>query len=258
MVETEMSLQSELIKSNINPELISSYSKIEVKEDPEIDNNYSKVLNNPSENSSKETQNNNINIINGLTYTVNSDQIRPITHKYFYSKLGNTHTFFADEKGNPLIIIGPHWPLPAGVILVFSIFYFGIIIFFGKIISSSNLIFGYVIYFLFLVSYGLTGLMNPGYPKLDENTLNNKNKDRTGYCTVCKIWINMEKKTKHCNYCNICIEGMDHHCPWTGKCIGRKNLIPFYLFLLSVIAFMSYCTIIVMKCKNDLNKSLKK
>ena len=50
MVETEMSLQSELIKSNINPELISSYSKIEVKEDPEIDNNYSQVLNNPSEN----------------------------------------------------------------------------------------------------------------------------------------------------------------------------------------------------------------
>ena len=168
------------------------------------------------------------------------------------------HRFFADEKGNPLIIIGPHWPLPAGVILVFSIFFFGIIIFFGKIISKSNLIFGYILYIFFLVSYGLTGLMNPGYPELDENTLNNKNKDRTGYCTVCKIWINMEKKTKHCNYCNICIEGMDHHCPWTGKCIGRKNLIPFYFFLLSVIAFMSYCVIMVMKCKNDLNKSIKK
>ena len=265
MVETEMSLQSELIKSN-TPELISSYSKIEIKDEDSNINTDSQVINDPSQIPSEQTPNENNNskcnnnpiIINGSIYSVNSDQIRPIIHKYFYSKLGNTHTFFADEKGNPLIVIGPHWPLPVGVIITFTIIYFGIIIYFGRFISDYNLILGYILFFLFLVSYGLTMLLNPGYPILDENTLTNKDKDKTGYCSICRIWLSLEKKTKHCNFCNICIEGMDHHCPWTGKCIGRKNIIPFYLFLFAVFSFMTYCVSMILRCKNELNKSLKK
>ena len=252
MVEIEMNLQKDLIKIN-NPKTVSEYSKIEATEESNIntsnkDINYCTQV--PDEN--------NVIIINGKSYTVNSDQNRPITHKYFYSKLGNTHTFFADEKGNPLIVIGPHWPLPVGVIITFTIIYFGIIIYFGRFISDYNLILGYILFFLFLVSYGLTMLLNPGYPILDENTLTNKDKDKTGYCSICRIWLSLEKKTKHCNFCNICIEGMDHHFPWTGKCIGRKNIIPFYLFLFAVFSFMTYCVSMILRCKNELNKSLKK
>jgi palmitoyltransferase ZDHHC9/14/18 len=36
----------------------------------------------------------------------------------------------------------------------------------------------------------------------------------------------------HCYDCEVCVKDLDHHCPWTGKCIGRKNLYFFYLFLL--------------------------
>ncbi len=35
----------------------------------------------------------------------------------------------------------------------------------------------------------------------------------------------------HCYDCEVCVKDLDHHCPWTGKCIGRKNLYFFYLFL---------------------------
>jgi hypothetical protein len=28
----------------------------------------------------------------------------------------------------------------------------------------------------------------------------------------------------HCYDCDICIKGHDHHCPWTGKCIGEGNI----------------------------------
>lgn len=28
----------------------------------------------------------------------------------------------------------------------------------------------------------------------------------------------------HCYDCNVCVDELDHHCPWTGKCIGKKNL----------------------------------
>ena len=255
-----MSLQSELVKSNINPDIISSYSKIEIKEDTdfEINTNYSQVLNNPSENIPEQIHNNDIKIINETSFSVNSDQIRPITHKYNYSKLGNTYTFFADEKGNPLFIIGPHWPLAAGVIISFSIIFFGTIIYLRKLLSNSNIFLGYLSYLFFLISYITTAIVNPGYPKHDENTLCNKNKDKTGYCSVCKIWISLEKKTKHCKFCNICIEGMDHHCPWVGKCVARKNIIPFFLFLISVFGFMCYCIITILSCKNELNKGIKK
>lgn len=29
----------------------------------------------------------------------------------------------------------------------------------------------------------------------------------------------------HCADCGYCVEGMDHHCPWMGQCIGRKNMM---------------------------------
>lgn len=41
-------------------------------------------------------------------------------------------------------------------------------------------------------------------------------------------------RTSHCDICGVCIEKMDHHCPWLGTCIGKKNYKQFYLFLLSL------------------------
>ncbi len=36
---------------------------------------------------------------------------------------------------------------------------------------------------------------------------------------------------RHCNYCGACIDGLDHHCPWSGKCIGENNLKVFNWFV---------------------------
>ena len=48
----------------------------------------------------------------------------------------------------------------------------------------------------------------------------------------------MRRRTFHCRDCDMCIEGFDHHCPWTSKCIGKGNIVPFYVFIVSTPIFM--------------------
>ena len=161
MVETEMSLQSDLIKYNDQSQ-ISSYTKIDVDEDTDTNSIPKNDITPPSIDTSETNSEiiNNTIIINGTKYSVNSDQNRPITHKYFYSKLGNTHTFFGDDKGNPLIIIGPHWPLFVLVNLGSTIFFFVVIIIFWKFISNSLKLFGFPsIFFLFFKLFMLFYLL---------------------------------------------------------------------------------------------------
>ena len=46
----------------------------------------------------------------------------------------------------------------------------------------------------------------------------------------------------HCSICKRCVYKMDHHCPWTGNCVGYYTLKPFLLFLFYVTS-LCYCTV---------------
>ena len=178
------------------------------------------------------------------TILENSDQSIPITidqkQNYFYKKLGNTYSFFGDVYGNPKIIIGPHWPLYAFVTFVFSLGFFLMIIFLGKYLTVFIKVVGFFVYFLFLFSYSYTALINPGYPKHDIDSVTGEPRKKFYYCPTCKMFVNREKNTSHCPDCDICVEEQDHHCPWTGKCIGKNNLTSFYIFIFSIFALISY------------------
>jgi Uncharacterized protein containing DHHC-type Zn finger len=51
---------------------------------------------------------------------------------------------------------------------------------------------------------------------------------RTHHCKVCEVCVEHLGKQKWVS----CINEIDHHCPWLGTCIGRRNRGTFILFLI--------------------------
>jgi len=53
------------------------------------------------------------------------------------------------------------------------------------------------------------------------------------FCNTCHAF--KPDRAYHCSQCNKCILRFDHHCPWTGHCIGNRNHKIFYVFLFWVV-----------------------
>ena len=49
------------------------------------------------------------------------------------------------------------------------------------------------------------------------------------YCNTCDLY--RPPRAIHCGICNCCIERLDHHCPWLGTCIGKRNYKYFLCFV---------------------------
>ena len=104
-------------------------------------------------------------------------------------------------------------------------------------------IIGIMVYLIFCYVYTYICVTDPGIPKkVDEETVN-KAKNKYLYCNLCNNWVNVESKTRHCSDCNICIEGHDHHCTWTSKCIGKKNLYYFYFLIFWICVMIIFYVI---------------
>ena len=51
-------------------------------------------------------------------------------------------------------------------------------------------------------------------------------------CNTCNVIRPL--RSSHCGHCNNCVIKFDHHCPWIGTCVGRRNYHYFFLFLCSL------------------------
>jgi len=102
-----------------------------------------------------------------------------------------------------------------------------------------------------LTAYGDPGII-PRQPKIREDpfrrfkqTINlqiNGVTVQSKWCDTCNLF--RPPRTSHCSLCDNCVEEFDHHCPWVGNCVGRKN----YRFYLFFIWSLLLCCFIVYIC----------
>jgi len=141
---------------------------------------------------------------------------------YFYLTLG--------------LMYAPHVPFFALICPYFD----------DKMTAVVYVIPGYLVLFatvtLFCAAFTDPGILPRGRPQQEENPFAMEQKSpmvkkfpvngvelETKWCDTCDIYRPI--RTSHCGICNNCVENFDHHCPWVGNCIGRRNY-RYYLWFI--------------------------
>lgn len=186
----------------------------------------------------------------------NSHGIRGVDRGIHYSFFGGR------------IVLGPDYKaMIASTLLIISplvVFYVLVIPYTVSHMSWAYLFVSVLLTIFSLTMLALTAMRDPGfYPRSSAGhersvSMTSRSRDHhingyivtTKFCTTCHHY--RPPRCSHCAVCDNCVDKFDHHCPWVGNCIGRRNYRTFFFFVLSTTV-MCYWVIIV--CMLQLNDS---
>lgn len=67
-------------------------------------------------------------------------------------------------------------------------------------------------------------------------------------CGKCKVTNSQaeEHNIQHCEECGLCVIGYDHHCGVLGSCIGKNNIICFWVVLAATLIYFTLFMMVMM------------
>ncbi|CAK9001183.1 unnamed protein product [Durusdinium trenchii] len=141
---------------------------------------------------------------------------------------------------NQILYIGPHWYCS----ILMLMFILGVGFFHCSTVAGAGalqLSGGLAVTLLSLYTFLRCALADPGILQKSPEGEDQLPSVRARTCGICQIV--QPRGCQHCHFCQVCVEGYDHHCPWMGKCIGKKNLCAFYTFLTVAFSSLGYIMI---------------
>jgi len=125
-------------------------------------------------------------------------------------------------------------------VLTFYVFYTQLLAYLLESHPILNMLLGFLLV-THVTLYVYVGRSDPGYvgremtvdfdglvENLEENGKVNKINPQQ-ICYTCDIVKPL--RSKHCRICDRCVYRFDHHCGWTGNCVGQKNHPYFVAFI---------------------------
>jgi hypothetical protein len=168
-----------------------------------------------------------------------------------FQKFGNS-VIVRIPRTNMNLVIGKHWPgvlFTLCVIVGGSLMNLRIIAKTGSLITRTKEIYNVFVKImasLTTVFLLLTATADPGIVFANPFTVRDDDEECVDvrqrfnlqdmpFCDMCSIYQVPHLHIHHCEECNCCIEGMDHHCPWMVK---RTASLYFYFLIVVTSIFI--------------------
>mmetsp|Transcript_148082 Transcript_148082/g.258819 ORF Transcript_148082/g.258819 Transcript_148082/m.258819 type:complete len:315 (-) Transcript_148082:775-1719(-) len=161
-------------------------------------------------------------------------------------------------------VVGPHWKtaiVSIGLIVV-PVVLFNVYVAPSGLVTIVSILLA-ILCIIFLIITALTdpgiipkgnlqGEQLKGFPNEVEEIVNGV-KVKRRWCQTCQILRPL--RASHCPYCDNCVKRYDHHCPWTGTCIGERNY-RFYVAFVYVTTVLS--VFVAVFCALNLKSAYKR